>query len=59
MLRACRNCHILVEGDECPICHSKDLVQNWKGRMVIIDPEKSEVAKLAGIKVKGDYAIKV
>lgn len=59
MLKACKNCRILVEGDECPICHSKDLVQNWKGRIIVFNVEKSEVAKLAEIKAKGDYAIKV
>ncbi len=59
MKKACRRCRILVEGDECPICHSKDLTENWKGRVYIFDPSESEVAKIAEINMKGDFAIKL
>ena len=59
MKKACRKCRILVEGDECPICHSKDLTENWKGRVYIVDPTASEVAKIAEINMKGDFAIKL
>lgn len=50
---------MFVEGDECPTCHEAQFVTNWKGRLNIIDANKSEIAKKIGIKVKGDYAIKV
>jgi len=36
-----------------------DFSATWQGRMFIIDPEKSEIAKKLGIKLKGEYAIKV
>jgi len=32
---------------------------NWKGRLYIIDSNKSMIAEKIGIKVKGDYVIKV
>ena len=57
--KACRKCKIFVRGTECPICKSKDLTGNWKGRLSILDAEKSEIASHTGLKAKGDYAIKV
>ncbi|MBS3168247.1 DNA-directed RNA polymerase subunit E'' [Candidatus Woesearchaeota archaeon] len=56
--KACKNCKIFVKGSECPICKSKDLTTSWKGRIVIEDSNKSEIAQKMGIKMKGDYAIK-
>lgn len=57
--KACRQCKIFVEGDECPLCKGTQFATNWKGRLYIIDANKSEIAKKIGIAVKGEYAIKV
>jgi len=57
--KVCKNCKIFVEGDECPVCKGTQFVTNWKGRLFIIDANKSEVANKIGAKVKGEYAIKV
>ena len=43
--KACKNCKIFVKGSECPICRSTDLTTSWKGRIIIMNPEKSEIAK--------------
>ncbi|HLC58357.1 MAG TPA: transcription elongation factor subunit Spt4 [Candidatus Nanoarchaeia archaeon] len=56
--KACKNCKIFVKGADCPLCKSKDLTSSWKGRVIIMDPIKSEIAKKMGIKTKGEYAIK-
>lgn len=56
--KACKNCKIFVKGSECPLCKSSDLTTSWKGRIIIFDTEKSEIAKKMGVKVKGEYAIK-
>ena len=56
--KACKNCKIFVKGTQCPLCHSGDLTTSWKGRVIIVDAEKSEIGKKMGIKVKGEYAIK-
>jgi DNA-directed RNA polymerase subunit E" len=56
--KACKSCKMLVSGNECPVCKSADLSTSWKGRMVVIDPNKSEIAKKVGVKGAGDYAIK-
>ncbi len=57
--KVCKKCKIFVEGDECPLCKGNQFVTNWKGRIHIIDANKSEIAKKIDIKVKGEYAIKV
>lgn len=57
--KACKSCKIFVEGDECPVCKGSQFVTNWKGRLYIIDANKSVIAKKIGAKVKGEYAIKV
>lgn len=58
MKKACKDCKIFVQGNECPICHKSDFVENWKGRIFILDANKSEIAQKLNIKVKGEYAIK-
>lgn len=56
--KACKNCKMIVEGDTCPICKGNQLVENWKGKIIILDPEKSEIAKKLNIKQKGSFALK-
>lgn len=39
---------------------SKDqFTPNWKGRVIILNPEKSQIAKIMGIETKGEFAVKV
>ena len=57
--KACKICKKIYEtGDKCPNCESKESAENFKGRVVIINPEKSEIAKKLNIKEKGNFAIK-
>ncbi len=57
--KVCKNCRLFVDGPHCPICKKAQFSTNWKGRIVILDPEKSLIAKKIGASVKGEYAIKV
>jgi len=50
---------MFVEKDKCPNDGNDKLTDNWKGRIAIIDSNKSEIAKRVGIKNKGEYAIKI
>jgi len=59
MKKVCKKCKIFVQGGECPLCQGKNFSENWKGRIVVVDAEKSDIAKKIGIKSKGEYAIKV
>lgn len=57
--KACRICNTIYdEGDKCPQCGSKESTDSFKGRIVVIDPEKSEIAKKLNMKDKGNFAIK-
>ena len=57
--KVCKKCKLFVTGSECPLCHSKDFTENWKGKIIILDAERSEIAKKLNIKSKGEYAIKI
>ncbi|MEM3399935.1 MAG: transcription elongation factor subunit Spt4 [Candidatus Micrarchaeia archaeon] len=58
--KACKKCHLIVMGNECPACGSgSKLSEKWSGYVFIIDPEKSELAKKIGATAPGKYAIKV
>ena len=57
--KACKICKRIYEGDKCPNCGSKESTDSFKGRIVVINPEKSEIAPKIGIKEKGNFAIKL
>ncbi|MCS7111890.1 MAG: DNA-directed RNA polymerase, subunit E'' [Ignisphaera sp.] len=59
--KACIKCKALLQPDaqKCPVCGSADFTNEWSGMVIIVDPEKSDVAKLLGIKAAGRYALKV
>ena len=57
--RACKICNAVYEGNKCPKCDSKEHTENFKGRVQVLNPEKSEIAKKLNLKNKGEFAIKV
>ncbi|MEM1944828.1 MAG: transcription elongation factor subunit Spt4 [Nitrososphaerota archaeon] len=57
--RACRNCRRIVLGPTCDVCGSSDLAVNFSGLLIILDPEKSVIAKELGITKPGHYAVKI
>ncbi|MCX6742200.1 MAG: DNA-directed RNA polymerase subunit E'' [Candidatus Pacearchaeota archaeon] len=59
-LKACKSCKIIVEsGTTCPLCKGTQLIDSWKGKAIIINPEKSEIAQKLAVKQKGTYALKI
>ena len=57
--KACKKCKFIFEGlTKCPKCDSDEYTDSFKGRIIILKPEESEVAKNLKIKEKGNYAIK-
>lgn len=57
--KACKICNRIYEtGDKCPRCDSKESTESFKGRVIVLDSEKSEIAKKLNIKDKGNFAIK-
>ena len=59
MKKACKQCKILIEGGECPICKNSDFATSWNGRISVLDMEKSAIAKRLAVPQNGEYAIKV
>ena len=57
-MRACKTCRRITEADVCPVC-KVTTSQYWSGYLAVIDPDKSEIAKRMGIKLPGQYAMKV
>ena len=57
-LKACKECRTIFEGDKCPKCSSQSFSDSWKGRVVVMNPEQSDVAKKLKIEEKGTFAIK-
>jgi len=57
--KACKICKKIYEGEKCPRCESKESTESFKGRIVVVNPEKSEIAQKLNIKEKGNFAIKV
>ena len=54
----CKICNRIYEGEKCPNCDSKESTESFKGKIVVLDPEKSEIAQKLNIKEKGNFAIK-
>jgi DNA-directed RNA polymerase subunit E" len=56
---ACRKCRMLTSEKTCPNDGSTELSKEWSGLIIIINPERSQVAKTLGIAKPGRYALKV
>ena len=56
---ACKTCKRIVLGDKCPYHPDSKLADNWKGRIIILDPENSELAKRLDITEAGEYALRI
>ena len=52
--KACKLCKKIYEGDKCPDCGSSEATESFKGRIIVLKPEKSEV-KTSGAKVESTY----
>ncbi|MBI3840866.1 MAG: DNA-directed RNA polymerase, subunit E'' [Thaumarchaeota archaeon] len=56
---ACLKCRMLTNEKACPNDGSTELSKEWSGLIIIINVEKSQVAKTLGISKAGRYALKV
>ena len=56
--RACKICNTIKKKKKCTKCDSKEHTESFKGRIVVINPEKSEIAQRLKLKDKGNLAIK-
>lgn len=56
---ACKKCHKILKKKNCPTCQNVDTSKNWKGLVVILDPDKSSIAKKLKIENVGMFALRV
>lgn len=56
--KACKICKKIYDGNECPDCGSRESTDSFKGRIQVVNPEKSEFAKKLNINKEGNFAIK-
>ena len=56
--KACKICNTIHEEEKCPKCNSKESTDSFKGRIIVLNPEKSEIAAKLNLKDKGNFAIK-
>jgi len=61
IFKACKRCKALapLDASVCQVCGSSDFSEEWSGMVIIIDPERSQIAKALGITKPGRYAIKI
>ncbi|MAG02482.1 hypothetical protein CMI42_04035 [Candidatus Pacearchaeota archaeon] len=57
--KACKHCKLIYHEASCPSCGKSDTSDNFKGKVEIVNPENSELAKQLKINKKGTYAIKL
>lgn len=58
-MKACRTCRLIVYNEKtCPKCNG-ELSERFTGMLLILDAERSEVAKVAEITTPGNYAVSV
>ncbi len=58
MIRARKICHTLADSTPCPVCGG-EMAREWQGRVYILNPQKSEIAKEMGVTSSGRYALRV
>lgn len=57
--KACKICKtIYEEGEKCPNCDSKEFTDSYKGRVIVLNHNNSELAKKLNINTDGNFAIK-
>ena len=58
---ACGECHLILNDgvDQCPRHPSAKVSSDWTGYVIIIQPQRSEIAERLKVEQPGKYALKV
>jgi DNA-directed RNA polymerase subunit E" len=58
--KVCKLCRIIIlHGDKCPLCGSTELTTKWSNYAIILNADKSDLAKKLNIKVNSTFAITI
>jgi DNA-directed RNA polymerase subunit E" len=56
----CKSCRIIIShGGKCPLCGSSDLTSRWNGYVIMLNVERSDIAKKLGLKVNSTFALNI
>ena len=58
---ACAECHLVLDAgvDQCPRHPSAQVSTDHQGYVIIMNPNRSEIAKRLEVELPGKYALKV
>jgi DNA-directed RNA polymerase subunit E" len=59
MSRACRKCKTISNVNPCPICKNTEKSDDFSGLLVVLDANKSMLAKKLEANEPGNYALKI
>ncbi len=58
--RACKHDRMIItHGEKCPLCGSSDLTTKWSGYVIVLNAEKSDIAKKLDFKVNSTFALNI
>ncbi len=57
-IKACTKCKLITNEERCPLCDGVTST-NWSGLLIIVNPDKSNIATELGINTPGEYALRV
>jgi len=57
--KVCKSCKRIYEKDACPNCGGTEYTDTMKGKIIVVNPEKSEIAKQMKFTGKGEFAMRV
>lgn len=57
--KACKKCRTVFTGPQCTQCGSQEFTDSFKGKIIVLNPEQSEIAKNLKFTKKGAYAAKL
>ncbi|MEK6928071.1 MAG: transcription elongation factor subunit Spt4 [Nanoarchaeota archaeon] len=59
-VKVCRQCKKIIEsGNKCTDCGSEEVTDSFKGKILVIHPDKSTLAQNLKVNKKGMYALKL
>ncbi len=57
--KACKQCKSVYEGAKCPKCGSTESTDTFKGKIYVLNPGESELAKNLKLNEKGEFAVRL
>jgi len=57
--KACKTCRTIFSGSKCPKCGGTEFTDSFKGKIIVINEETSEIAQKLNLKDKGEFAVRL